>query len=385
MPNSEYPAPFRLLAVIALLVATTGCAAAQTKDVIQATSAKPIVLSYPSVDADLGEQLSPDEPALAQEIGAAIEKAIRKEYRPGNARRDAHPKAHGCVKAEFHIVDTLPDRLAKGIFIPGKKYQVWIRFSNGSKDADRADSKGDARGMAIKVLGVAGEKLLENEAQSTTQDFIMISHPVFFTNDPRRYLSLIAKESSDSVSKKLLIPFALGLKGTRIVLKITSKKISNPLQTRYWSMVPYQLGLGPDRQAVKYSARPCTAAADPMPDNAKPNFLRDALRTTLQNRDACMEFMVQLRTSTSMDVEDSMTEWKEAKAPFYKVAEIRIPQQTFDAADQNSFCENLSLSPWHALPEHKPLGSTNRMRKVIYEHISRVRHEMNSAERQEPR
>ena len=80
-----------------------------------------------------------------------------------------------------------------------------------------------------------------------------------------------------------------------------------------------------------------------------------------------------------------MTEWKEAKAPFYKVAEIRIPQQTFDAADQNSFCENLSLSPWHALPEHKPLGSTNRMRKVIYEHISRVRHEMNSSERQEPR
>jgi hypothetical protein len=97
-----------------------------------------------------------------------------------------------------------------------------------------------------------------------------------------------------------------------------------------------------------------------------------------------MEFLVQPRTSDSMDVEDPMTEWKEQKAPFYKVAAIRIPQQTFDTADQNEFCEDLSFSPWHALPEHKPLGVTNRLRKVIYDHISRVRHEMNSAKEQEP-
>ena len=86
-----------------------------------------------------------------------------------------------------------------------------------------------------------------------------------------------------------------------------------------------------------------------------------------------------------MDVEDSMTEWKEALAPFYQVATIRIPQQVFDTSDQNEFCEGLSFSPWHALPEHKPLGVVNRLRKVIYDHISRVRHEMNSTERQEPR
>ena len=79
-----------------------------------------------------------------------------------------------------------------------------------------------------------------------------------------------------------------------------------------------------------------------------------------------------------------MTEWKESEAPFLKVATIRIPQQAFDTAAQNESCENLSFNPWHALPDHKPLGVTNRMRKVIYEQISRVRHEMNSATRQEP-
>jgi hypothetical protein len=97
-----------------------------------------------------------------------------------------------------------------------------------------------------------------------------------------------------------------------------------------------------------------------------------------------MEFLVQPRTSNAMDVEDSMTEWKEAQAPFYQVATILIPQQNFDTSEQNAFCENLSFSPWHALPDHKPLGIVNRLRKVIYDQISRTRHEMNSTRRQEP-
>ena len=384
MPNFEHLIRLHLWAGMALLVVIGGCAAEQTKDAIHADPANPVVHFHPSIDPGSGEELYPDELALAQEIAVAIEKSIRKEYRPGSARRDAHPKAHGCVKAELQVIDTLPEPLAEGIFVPGKRYQAWIRFSNGSPDAGQADIKGDARGMAIKVLGVPGKNLLEDADQATTQDFIMINHPVFFANDPRRYLSFIKDQDSDRFYKKLLIPFDLGLQGTLIARKTISKKISNPLQTRYWSMVPYQLGTGPDRHIVKYSARSCSATADPMPDNPGHNFLRDALRTTLQKGDACMELLVQPRTSSSMDVEDSMTEWKEAKAPFYKVAAIRIFQQTFDTAEQNVFCENLSFSPWRALPEHKPLGVTNRLRKVIYDHISRVRHEMNSVVRQDP-
>lgn len=380
----EQPTPFRLMVGSVSLMVASGCLGAQRPDVIQAESATPIVLPYPSIDPGLDEALYPDEQALAQEIGVVIEKSIREEYRPGSARRDAHPKAHGCVKAEVQVMDTLPENLTKGVFTPGKTYQAWIRFSNGSTNATRADIKGDARGMAIKVLGVPGEKLLEDEKRASTQDFIMINHPVFFANDPRRYLSLIANGSSDSFSEKLLTPFALGIKGMLIAWRTTRKKISNPLQTRYWSMVPYQLGTGSDRQAVKYSARSCSATPDPMPDNPRHDFLRDALRTTLQKGDACMELLVQPRTSRSMSVEDSMTEWKEANAPFYKVAAIRIPRQTFDTSEQNEFCEDLSFTPWHAIPEHKPLGVTNRLRKVIYDRISRVRHEMNSARRQEP-
>jgi hypothetical protein len=40
--------------------------------------------------------------------------------------------------------------------------------------------------------------------------------------------------------------------------------------------------------------------------------------------------------------------------------------------------------PWHALPEHKPLGSINRLRKVVYERISLTRHVLNNTDRTEP-
>ncbi len=105
---------------------------------------------------------------------------------------------------------------------------------------------------------------------------------------------------------------------------------------------------------------------------------------TLKKGDACMEFLIQPRTSDKLDVEDALDEWEESDAPLYKVATIRIPQQVFDTPEQQKVCENLSYTPWHALPEHKPLGGINRLRKVVCERISTVRHEMNQAEPKEP-
>ena len=59
--------------------------------------------------------------------------------------------------------------------------------------------------------------------------------------------------NSDHFYRKLLIPLDLGAKGTLIALETRSSRIANPLQTSYWSMVPYQLGTGEGRQAVKDS------------------------------------------------------------------------------------------------------------------------------------
>jgi hypothetical protein len=206
----------------------------------------PTGMTYPEADADLGERLYPNEEAIAGELTSVIEGTVRRQYKAGNARRDAHPKAHGCVTAEFRIDPEIPGSFAKGMFVPGKTYQAWIRFSNGNPDADKPDVEGNERGMSMKVLGVPGEKVLESEREDTTQDFIMMSHPAFFLKDASNAVDFFKAIGSESSLAKAKIPVALGIHGMAMVLKINSKKISNPLQTRYWSPVAYQLGLGPD-------------------------------------------------------------------------------------------------------------------------------------------
>ncbi len=365
----------------ALLLPVTSCVHAPA--IHEVDMSKPRAKA-PAIDRLLGEALHPGEVAAADAIAAALDAGIRLRYAPGSARRDAHPKAHGCVRAELRVLDDLPPALAHGIFVPGKRYAAWMRFSNGASDPDQPDTAPDARGLALKVMGVPGKKLLAGEADAGTQDFIFINHPVFFANDPQRYLALVKAASGEGLLGKLGIPLALGVRGALIAFQTTRNPMSNPLHGQYFTMVPYALGKGPKRQAVKYSIRPCVAKPVRLPKNPGPDFLRAAMRRTLKAGDFCMELLVQPRTSDDMSVEDSMTEWDPVQAPFIPVATIHIPKQAFDTPARHAFCENLSFTPWHSLPEHRPLGVTNRIRRVVYERISRLRHEMNDAPRVEP-
>ncbi|GAB7541330.1 hypothetical protein [Cupriavidus sp. 8B] len=108
---------------LALLLVVAGCGKQIRGNAAPTTSVESNVLPYPGVDPSLGENLFPDEKSLSVQIADAIEGSIRDKYRAGNARRDAHAKSHGCVRAEFHVNEALPVSLMKGIFIPGKTYQ----------------------------------------------------------------------------------------------------------------------------------------------------------------------------------------------------------------------------------------------------------------------
>jgi hypothetical protein len=334
---------------------------------------------YPAADTFLGEEIQTNELQAAQRLITTLEDTIRTEYPPGGARRDAHPKAHGCVAATFDVNATLAPGLQHGVFQPGASYPAKIRFSNGSPNATGDDITGDTRGMAIKLYGVPGQKLFNDPGQETNHDFILISSPFFFINEADGYASFFEIIDSDSTWQLFRIPFILGWHGSYNAYKMLSQKIANPVETRYWSVVPYQLGLGETRQAVKYSVRPCTAGSSTIPEEPSSNYLREALIRTLAAGPACMEFMIQPR-GAGMEVEDSITQWDEEASPFQPVARLTIHQQTFDTPEQNQSCENESYNPWQALPEHKPLGTVSRIRRVVYEAISRLRHEMNSVE-----
>jgi hypothetical protein len=69
---------------------------------------------------------------------------------------------------------------------------------------------------------------------------------------------------------------------------------------------------------------------------------------------------------------------------FSRVATIVIPVQQFESEAQMRLAEQISYTPWHTLPAHEPLGGINRTRRVVYEAVSRVRHELNGTVREEP-
>lgn len=97
------------------------------------------------------------------------------------------------------------------------------------------------------------------------------------------------------------------------------------------------------------------------------------------------DFMVQFQTDAdAMPIEDPGKAWPEKVSPFRKVATVRIAEQEFDSPQQREFGENLSFSPWHALPEHRPLGGINRARRIVYETISAFRHRRNMVAPHEP-
>ena len=94
------------------------------------------------------------------------------------------------------------------------------------------------------------------------------------------------------------------------------------------------------------------------------------------------DFCVQFQTdAVKMPIEDPTIRWR---SPLQKVATITIPPQQFESPEQSQFCEHLSFTPWHALPEHRPLGGINRTRRSVYQTLSRIRHELNQVPRQEP-
>jgi hypothetical protein len=228
--------------------------------------------------------------------------------------------------------------------------------------------------MAIKLLGVEGKKILEDEAGATTQDFLMINHPVFFVTDAEQYVGF--QEAVSSGKAAFFWWLATHPRLAWIAKKITGKTVTNPLNSRYWSMTASKLG----KNQMKFSASPCEGSKFIEVSNSF-DLLRDNLEAHLAAESACFDFKVQLRTNPSMPIEDPTVEWEESESAFIPVARISILRQK---AEQGEACEILSFTPWHSIAEHRPLGGISRARKAVYQEISKLRHELNGQARNEP-
>lgn len=321
----------------------------------------------------------------AQTIDAFAEGAQRElgdAFPPGPHQwvpRDAHPKAHGCIKATFQVDPGLPDALRVATFSrPGESFKAWIRFSNGSATPE-PDKKPDFRGMAIKLID-ADPARSDSTRGRAENDILLVNFPVFFLAglDDLRGLMRAGAFRADSASLRpyffpSLNPFSWRLREFAIALRTGIQKVDSPLRVDYFSMTPYAFGSG---RAIKYAARPCSDLAAPSPSDS-PDFLRQALHDELKSGPACFELFAQVRAGDpppdDLPLDDATREWPQAQAPLQRLGRLRLPAQDTAAAGRDAICENMSFNPAHAPEELAPLGGINRARAAVYQRIATYR------------
>ena len=308
---------------------------------------------------------------------------MTKLWNPGHVERGGNTKTHGIVRAEFVVRDDLPEHMRRGIFAEPRTFQAWVRFAGPGPYVTKDIDDVGFMSMSIKLMGVPGPKLLDDE--KSTQDLLCVSTPTFVTPDTK------ANAELQHWSYKNAPPFYFAnfKRQTHILDSIMqllwTKTQSSPLEGDYFSCVPYLLGEG---QAMQYSFRTrlTTRTRVPrLPLRPPDNYLRDAMVATLARQDVEFDILLQVQTDPfRMPIENNAVLWPTKLSPRVPAAVLRIPKQTFDSPEQFAFARVLSYNPWHCVPEHRPLGNQSRARKRMYGELSRFRQQLNAVEHYEP-
>jgi hypothetical protein len=328
------------------------------------------------------ERAQPDEEAHLQDIITTFTAQMRGLWKPGHAERGGNTKTHGIVRGEFTVRDDLPEHMRRGIFAEPRTFRAWVRFSGpGPYVTPDIDDVG-FMSMSIKLMGVPGPKLLDDE--QSTMDMFGVSPPTFVTPDTRANAQL-----QHWSLKNAQVFYFLNFRQSHILDSIMqllwTKTQTSPLESEYFSCVPYLLGEG---QAMQYSFRTrlkTRTRVPRLPFRPPDNYLRDAMVATLAKQDVEFDILLQLQTDPfKMPIENNAVLWPTKLSPRIPAAVLRIPKQTFDSPEQLAFARVLTYNPWHCIPEHRPLGNQSRARKRMYFELSRLRQQMNGVEHYEP-
>lgn len=329
--------------------------------------------------------------AGSADMGSA-EQMIRMNRRAMTVRkrtllRAQHPKHHGAVSARFMVRSGIAEPLRQGLFAGPDTYKAVIRFSNGTWFDDR---RADAHGMAVKLFDVPGRRLIPEQGNLATADFVLVDNPVFFSSDMAEYLAFnrhftpvldFLRNWRDPWGfPRRLARFAAGGAALQLLHRpllrrarlFADQRPLSPLASCYWSTTPYRLGA---ECIVKYMVVPAPSALHPKrPPITSRNGLSEALGRELQQSAAYFVFGVHRQIDPEQQpIDDPTRNWHLDMERFEPLADIEIPMQKLEAGPDDRVAETLTFSPWNTLPAHEPLGAINRARARIYPALSALR------------
>jgi hypothetical protein len=329
----------------------------------------------------------------------------------GRMVRNAHAKGYGLARGEFEILSGMPSEYAQGIYSKPGRHEAMVRFSNGTNHVGGDRFLGPITGIGLKIFGIEGKTLLEDEPDSHTFDYAMINHPVFFVNTLAHYVFIqsvfadlglparanLTPEERQSGLHRVLYNFLTG-KGALppeewaweelgAFLRLAQTKPENLLLSTYWTMAAVRHG----DYVAKVRVAPVPSFADRVEQraldlNSAEQVFRPALVAELRKRP--YEFDVQVQLCTDLDqmpVEKTTVVWPESLSPYVTVAKLRLPQQDISGEDNFERMDKTSMSAWRVTEQHRPLGSIMRSRKEVYRQSSILRHQANKQERKEPK
>jgi hypothetical protein len=274
---------------------------------------------------------------------------------------------------------------------------VIVRFSTAPGDL-QSDRVPAARGMAIKVLGVEGDKLLPDD-DTRNQDLLLVNHPVIPFGHVKAYWDaqqvLEKGEGAPETMQRITGAIARGaqhlLRAAKVevpaALQALAASNHHVLGETFHSMAAVRYG----DYVAKLSAAPLSdeiraLTGLPVPIDRGESALRDLVVEHFRDHGAEYELRAQLCTTTAeMPIEDASILWPEDKSPHQPIARLIIPPQAAYSDARRIYADDvLSFSPWRGLAAHRPLGSINRIRRAAYEQSSKFRHATNVAPRTEP-
>ena len=319
------------------------------------------------------------EPALFEDFARDIARYQKKDADKNGPLRGFHAKIHAGFMAEFRVLADLPAHARHGVFAEPRTFPAVVRFSNGESRI-YADTNHEPRGIAIKLIGVPGRKLLSGQEDAVTQDFLATSHSVTSTvRDVRQFIHFV---KAKRLPKPLMLGrmiFTLGPCETLRIVKaldrtVVHSDVRSMATEEFSGTAPIKFG----PHAAKFTVHAAQDTAATTDRRLTHDFLREELADRLRKADLVFDFLVQFYVDdTHTPIEDTSVPWRPEAAPLLKVAQLRIPRCDLDdqrTRDLSARIDKLSFSPWHATEDHRPLGNVMRARRVAYEASAALRH-----------
>ena len=342
---------------------------------------------------DLGE-LPPraDEKKLVERIIEANEQMLPRgtgdvRFAPG--MRAQHPKAQATVAGEFEVIvgDDTPEWAKQGLFKQPGNYSSQARFSNSRRHIDNPKD-GDAHGLAIRIIGpeeYAGRQYV-GAGEPRSLDFVLMDNETFFEGDLKKY-AWINDRAAEIISNRRngdeFILSKLNVLSLMIETKIFNRDLGkameetsdqfphSPLATSYFSTTPYLLG----DVAVKYELRPLEVSEPkPNPPERTKDYLGEQLFKGLKASSQIFGFYCKKQRSKDLDeIEDPTAAWgeKDENNDDVLVAKLTLSKINHAGAFEDWHKETMKhedagYNIWNTIPEHRPLGGINRVRRHIY-------------------